>query len=813
MKYLSILFLLPAIAVSQIFPGAVATNSNLYVASDQATSSLSAAIGASDLSIGVFSASKFRPFNVITIDSEQIKICSIASNILTVCSGGRGFAGTNAVSHNKGASVANFVSAIYHNTMATELESVETWLNPGTGVRIGNGTSPVTNLPQLDVPHGGTGSGGLTGVIQGNGTAPFTALPSIDVPHGGTGLNSVPIGGLLFGNGTSPLNPLGIGPPLNYIRRKPNVVTPTDEYIPPRQLEVPDFNFPNIVPGGALSAGVPATVTLPYDPLGVAGIDVNHYLWISGGAGTSEAVLITGGTCSGGAAGNCTLQFTPANSHSGLWTLTSASDGIQEAVNTAFISPVYMVHLPATKGAGTLGEYLLHAPVSVNIVTQRAQTIYGDGMGYYNNIAGTVISNLAATPGFSLVGDLVNNACEGQMTLRNFTLHGSPTSGTGIEASNACMLRIDHVFQVESQFHGLSCTPNCYTLEVTNSFFYSNGLDGALVSSAVNEVHFEFDGFQANCRQAAGITCNGLTITSAGNNALAISVTKSGFALDGIQPLGAYPAASFEASFFDVKSLTFSENYCEQAFTGCLSVGSGSRGITISGNYMQQGGINIGTNVTGINIFGNHLTSGSVVNTITNVANSGGFCQITLASPPTNGPFTAGSFVALTGIGGATACNDNAIDTAATVQSVVSSTVFVTGRPFGGSYTSGGSAMRAGGYSIGGVAGYADAHIFGNSLNFGDGDIQEVGGDLLPGTGANIASASVITIKNQAHLFTGSGTIDTMLLPSGFAGQFCALSAGGTWATSTAGNFAATFTATGNIRKCWTYDPTTSKWY
>ncbi|MCU1273241.1 MAG: hypothetical protein JWO48_672, partial [Bryobacterales bacterium] len=91
------------------------------------------------------------------------------------------------------------------------------------------------------------------------------------------------------------------------------------------------YNFAAQTPGGSLSAGIAATVTMLPCPTGLNGADSGHYLYISGGTGTAEAVLITGGTCTSGA-GTGTVVFTPANSHTGGWTVTSASGGIQEAV-------------------------------------------------------------------------------------------------------------------------------------------------------------------------------------------------------------------------------------------------------------------------------------------------------------------------------------------------------------------------------------------------------------------------------------------------------------------------------------------------
>jgi hypothetical protein len=84
-------------------------------------------------------------------------------------------------------------------------------------------------------------------------------------------------------------------------------------------------------PGGSLTAANPSTVTLAPVPFGVNGTDTNHYVYISGGTGTAEAVLITGGTAVSGAATG-TITFTPANNHTGAWTVSSASGGLAESL-------------------------------------------------------------------------------------------------------------------------------------------------------------------------------------------------------------------------------------------------------------------------------------------------------------------------------------------------------------------------------------------------------------------------------------------------------------------------------------------------
>lgn len=92
------------------------------------------------------------------------------------------------------------------------------------------------------------------------------------------------------------------------------------------------YAFPAQSPGGALVAGN-NSITLSPVPAGVNGTDQSHYLYISGGTGTAEPVLITGGTAVSGAASG-TVIVNCANAHSGTWSIRTATAGIQEAVVT-----------------------------------------------------------------------------------------------------------------------------------------------------------------------------------------------------------------------------------------------------------------------------------------------------------------------------------------------------------------------------------------------------------------------------------------------------------------------------------------------
>ena len=137
------------------------------------------------------------------------------------------------------------------------------------------------------------------------------------------------------------------------------------------KLNASDFDFSQS-PAQSLTASVAATVTLAPCPLGVDGTHTGHYLRILDAISGNENVLLTGGTCTSGASSG-TIQFTPASSHtSGNWSVTSASDGIQEAIWEAgsgkfvFLDGTFNVHATiyvgqtstalVGKGHGNLGS-------------------------------------------------------------------------------------------------------------------------------------------------------------------------------------------------------------------------------------------------------------------------------------------------------------------------------------------------------------------------------------------------------------------------------------------------------------------------
>ncbi|HKB34882.1 MAG TPA: hypothetical protein VKD72_00415, partial [Gemmataceae bacterium] len=95
-------------------------------------------------------------------------------------------------------------------------------------------------------------------------------------------------------------------------------------------------------PGGTLNPGS-NVIRLSGVPRGINGTNADHWVYISGGSGEPEAVLIAGGTAASGA-GSGTIIINCDHEHSGAWTVSSATAGISEAI--AFCNGPGLVLVP-----------------------------------------------------------------------------------------------------------------------------------------------------------------------------------------------------------------------------------------------------------------------------------------------------------------------------------------------------------------------------------------------------------------------------------------------------------------------------------
>lgn len=155
------------------WPGAIATDTDLLVASDRVRTTLSSGINNSTLTIPVASAGSLVVPASITVgactgsgDCEHIKICSKDGNTLTACSGGRGFSGTSAISHSSGEQVTGTITSYVLNQIGAELKAVETSLSALRVIR--------TSATQLTI-LGGIARFGSTSYVLASATATITA--------------------------------------------------------------------------------------------------------------------------------------------------------------------------------------------------------------------------------------------------------------------------------------------------------------------------------------------------------------------------------------------------------------------------------------------------------------------------------------------------------------------------------------------------------------------------------------------------------------------------------------------------------------
>lgn len=108
-----------------VYPGGVATDTDLLVASPRAGTLLTSGISAADTTIPVSATSSFLVPATISIQNEIIKVCTKTSSSFGVCSGGRGFQSSGAVSHSTGQAVNGNVSSYSFNQLAAEIKSIE----------------------------------------------------------------------------------------------------------------------------------------------------------------------------------------------------------------------------------------------------------------------------------------------------------------------------------------------------------------------------------------------------------------------------------------------------------------------------------------------------------------------------------------------------------------------------------------------------------------------------------------------------------------------------------------------------------------
>jgi len=122
-RLLVLLSLLVAPIWGQVFPGGVATDADLLVARDKASSTLDGDIDGSVNTFNVTVASTFTDNMVVVIDDEQIFCTTFSGTTFSGCT--RGYGGTSAAPHDSGAGVYGYIVAAHHNGLKDELKAIE----------------------------------------------------------------------------------------------------------------------------------------------------------------------------------------------------------------------------------------------------------------------------------------------------------------------------------------------------------------------------------------------------------------------------------------------------------------------------------------------------------------------------------------------------------------------------------------------------------------------------------------------------------------------------------------------------------------
>jgi hypothetical protein len=260
-------------------------------------------------------------------------------------------------------------------------------------------------------------------------------------------------------------------------------------------------------PGGSLTPGMNA-VTLTPVPGGVNGTDQNHWLWISGGTGTPEAVLIAGGTAVSGQAGG-TVFVNCAGAHSGAWTIGTATSGIQEAVQS--LPGSGKVWVPA-------GDHDMYAGVNVPVTYSG---VYIEGFGEPVTRLNVAANANNSSAGFFVWGGFSYNTGGIRSLSINFIQPDSAVPGDytqwkpAIRFANGGGLKIQDVL-IQCAYDGVYAT-GCNGMDISN----------LRVSSISHSVWIDFSADSVKIRglhvyAAYGLTASQADIMSRYNYGLAV---------------------------------------------------------------------------------------------------------------------------------------------------------------------------------------------------------------------------------------------------------------------------------------------------
>jgi hypothetical protein len=392
------------------YPGSLDTNTSLFSTADNVQTTLTQPMAIGDAVAIVASTTGFSSNMIGTVcDStdttgkctvwEHMLITSVTNaNTLQVT---RGIAGTSARAHVVGLNFSALIDAAHQTAAKAAVIAIETALGAGATGPQGSGSH---------VQRAGTNSGVNGAALCNDASGSATTA------------------------GCTPPLP-GASAQVNYLRTKPNSGNLTTyEFAGLAIQNTADYSFPAQTPGGSLIIGN-NTITFTPVPLGMNGTDVGHKVYVSGGVGTAEACLITGGAGTSGASSG-SIIINCANTHSGAWTVSSATGGIQECLQ-----------LVGANGSCRVPAGITHVQGVTNF-TATGQSLLGLGRG------SSIIQADYDSGDILIDGSCTANTCTGfwYVTIAHLgiqRIHGLtvlPTSGVTLGIYGAAYVRLDDLW-------------------------------------------------------------------------------------------------------------------------------------------------------------------------------------------------------------------------------------------------------------------------------------------------------------------------------------------------------------------------------
>lgn len=250
------------------------------------------------------------------------------------------------------------------------------------------------------------------------------------------------------------------------------------------------FNFPAEAPGTNLTAGVAVTLTPSWSLPG--GVIAGDTFYLSGGTGTAEVVTLAnvGTACPSGT--TASVCFTPANSHGGLWSMASATGGLQEAVNAAG---------PGGWVIDDEGLTRIYAP----LVIHATMRLSGFVSSVSHGIAATELQQMTPNTDVIQLGTPGGDAQAAQdVVIEHITARGvagdGTDSGVAIHCLNCSRLELNDVKGTQAH-DGLffdSANAQAFVASVVNCHFIGNYYGVHIVGGSANRLTFTGNTVDAN---------------------------------------------------------------------------------------------------------------------------------------------------------------------------------------------------------------------------------------------------------------------------------------------------------------------------